>query len=84
MYKKNSKGWLKHADFLIMDMVCLQIAFILAYAISGYGFYPYKIMLYRNMALFIEMANLLTIILFETMKDVLKRGYYREDRKSVV
>lgn len=78
MYKKNSKGWLKHADFLIMDMVCLQIAFILAYAISGYGFYPYKIMLYRNMALFIEMANLLTIILFETMKDVLKRGYYRE------
>lgn len=78
MYKKKGKGWLKHADFLILDIGCLQIAFILAYAISGYGYNPYNILLYRNMALFIEMANVITLLLFETMKDVLKRGHYRE------
>lgn len=78
MYKKNSEGWLKHIDFVLIDMICLQAALVLAYAASGYGFNPYGIMLYRNMALFIELVDLITIILFETMKNVLKRGYYKE------
>ncbi len=38
MYRKDSEGWLKHADFIILDMLCLQLAYVLAYAISGYGF----------------------------------------------
>ena len=33
MYKKGSKGWLKHFDFILLDMICLQIAFLLAYVI---------------------------------------------------
>ena len=37
MYKKSSTGWLKHLDFIVVDMVCLQIAFILAY-LSSAGF----------------------------------------------
>ena len=42
MYRKDSEGWLKHADFIILDMICLQLAYVLAYAISGYGFNPYE------------------------------------------
>lgn len=42
MYRKDSEGWLKHADFIVLDMICLQLAYVLAYAISGYGFNPYK------------------------------------------
>ena len=42
MYKKDSERWIKHVDFIILDMICLQIAFVLAYAISGYGFCPYE------------------------------------------
>ena len=42
MYRKDSEGWLKHADFIVLDMICLQLAYILAYAISGYGFNPYE------------------------------------------
>lgn len=59
-------------------MLCLQVAFILAYAISGYGFNPYVFPLYRGMAVFIELADLLSIIFFGIMRDVLKRGYYIE------
>lgn len=77
MYKKNSQGWLKHGDFVVLDLLCMQAAFILAFAISGYGFNPYQYMLYRNMALFLELADLVVIILFGTMKGVLKRGHYR-------
>ena len=33
MYRKNANGWLKHIDFIILDMICLQISFVLAYLI---------------------------------------------------
>ena len=29
MYRE-SGGWLKHYDFLLLDMICLQIAFLLS------------------------------------------------------
>lgn len=76
MYRKDSEGWLKHADFIVLDMICLQLAYILAYAISGYGFNPYGIIIYRNMAVFLELADLIVIFAYGTMKSVLKRGYY--------
>lgn len=78
MYRKDSEGWLKHADFIVLDMICLQLAYILAYAISGYGFNPYGIIIYRNMAVFLELADLIVIFAYGTMKNVLKRGYYRD------
>jgi len=78
MYRKDSEGWLKHADFIVLDMICLQLAYILAYAISGYGFNPYGIIIYRNMAVFLELADLIVIFAYGTMKSVLKRGYYRD------
>ena len=77
MYRKDSEGWLKHADFIILDMICLQLAYVLAYAISGYGFNPYETIIYRNMAVFLELADLVMIFAYGTMKSVLKRGYYR-------
>ena len=77
MYKKDSGKWLKHADFIILDMICLQIAYVLAYAIAGYGFNPYHVMIYRNMAIFLEFANLLVMFMYGTVKNVLKKGHYR-------
>lgn len=59
-------------------MICLQLAYVLAYAISGYGFNPYAIIIYRNMAVFLELADLIVIFAYGTMKSVLKRGYYRD------
>ena len=78
MYRKDSERWLKHIDFMVLDMICLQLAYVLAYAISGYGFNPYAIIIYRNMAVFLELADLIVIFAYGTMKSVLKRGYYRD------
>ena len=78
MYTRDSESWLKHFDFILLDLICLQVAFVLAYLVSGYGFNPYASMLYRNKAIFFELANLLVIFFMGSMKDVLKRGHYRE------
>ncbi|MDO4942841.1 MAG: sugar transferase [Lachnospiraceae bacterium] len=77
MYRKETEGWSKHYDFILLDMICLQTAFILSYAFSGYGWYPYANLLYRNMAVFIELADVIVIVLFGTFKGVLKRGHYQ-------
>ena len=47
MYRKDSTGWIKHVDFIILDLICLQVAFVLAYALSGYGANPYQIILQK-------------------------------------
>ena len=78
MYRKDNDGWLKHADFIIWDMICLQVAFLLAYMISGNGFNPYINMLYRNMAVFIEFTDLIILVTSNTLRGVLKRGHYVE------
>lgn len=78
MYRKESKGWFKHYDFILLDMLCLQIAFFLAYAIRGLGWNPYSQIIYRNMTIFVEAADVIIIFFFETLKNVLKRGHYVE------
>lgn len=76
MYRKDSEGWLKHTDFIILDMICLQLAYILAFLLRGQGANPYENVIYRNMGVFLELADLLVIFAYGTMKSVLKRGYY--------
>ena len=78
MYKKGSKGWFKHGDFLVLDLICLHLAFVLAYVIRHGFINPYRIEVYRSMAIFLTMADIMIIFLFETLKNVLKRGYYKE------
>ena len=78
MYKKESTGWFKHYDFILLDLLCLQIAFLLAYIIRGFEGNPYSIVLYRNMAVFVALADVVAFFFFETLKNVLKRGPYAE------
>lgn len=34
MYRKKSRGWYKHKDFILIDLACLFMALILAYLIE--------------------------------------------------
>ena len=83
MYKKNSSGWLKHLDFIVLDLLCVQLAFYLSYVLRQGDWNPYAVPLYRNMAIVVELADLIVIFIFEAYKNVLKRGYYKEFALSV-
>lgn len=74
MYKKNSSGWLKYFDFIVLDLLCVQLAFYISYVLRQGDWNPYVIPLYRNMAIFVELADIIMIFLFEVYKNVLKRG----------
>ena len=83
MYKKDTKKWLKHADFIIIDFICLQLSMVVAYFIRfGFG-NPYADDVYRNVDIVAELISLFVIIYFETMQDILKRGKYQEFVKTL-
>lgn len=78
MYKRSAQGWLKHIDFIILDEIVLQLAFILAYLLRGVGGSVYGSSLYRSLAIVLALLDLLAAILFNTMHNVLKRGLFNE------
>ena len=54
MYKKGSKGWFKHGDFLVLDLICLPHCFCIVLcdqtwfyqpiqnrSIPQHGYFPY-------------------------------------------
>lgn len=78
MYRKATKGWLKHFDFMLIDFICLELSLMLAYHIRQGGGTPFTVSLYRNMAITLFMIEILVVFFFETLKNVLKRGMYKE------
>ena len=78
MYEKAATGWAKHLDFIILDMICLELSFALAYMIRhGFG-NPYGNVMYRNMGIFLLFLDFAMLLFMETLRDVLRRGIYRE------
>lgn len=78
MYTKGKKGLLKHLDFIIWDIACLQSAFFIAHLIRFGWVNPYEQENYLNMALLLLLGDLVGVYLFNTFKNVLRRGYYLE------
>ena len=75
MYKRRANGWLKHWDFILIDLIVIQVAYVLSLLFAGY-ISLYKTSLYWNMAIILEAINLIVILVFSTFRDVLKKGHY--------
>ncbi len=78
MYKKKSNGWAKHVDFLALDLACLHFSFILSYIIRHGFVNPYGTQLYRGMAIFVTIADLVGMFLLGTLNGVVRRSNYKE------
>lgn len=79
MYKRDVHSWIKHFDFIVLDLICLLMAFVISYIIRhGLNTMIYESTLYRSMALFIVMSDVAVYFFMEPFKNVLRRGYYRE------
>ena len=84
MYRKKSRGWYKHKDFIFLDLVCLLLSLILAYLVrNGSVRNLFELGIYHNMIFFVILADLFLIIIFESYKGVLRRGYYQELRSVI-
>ncbi|SDA66301.1 exopolysaccharide biosynthesis polyprenyl glycosylphosphotransferase [Lachnospiraceae bacterium G11] len=78
MYRKQRSGWLKHIDFMILDLVCLQLSFIVSYMIR-HGFKnPYYYPIYRNIGVFLVLTDIVVALFGNAYSGILRRGYYIE------
>ena len=76
---KQQKSWIKHIDFIIIDLICLELAFLFAYWIRhGMESNPYSISIYRNEVLMLILIQILVAIFTKNFKNVLRRGFYQE------
>ena len=82
MYKRTAQGWIKHLDFIILDVLCLQLSFFLAYFIRQGSWMPYQSDLYRAIGILIMIFDVLVAVMTDSMHNVIKRGYYKEFTKS--
>ena len=78
MYRKKGRGWTKHIDFMLLDVLCMQIAFIVSY-IWRFGLNnPYIDKDYRILAVVFLLIDFFVEIVSDAFKNVLKRGYLDE------
>ena len=78
MHKKNVSDWHKHLDFMVVDVICLHIAFLLAYAFRHTSFGMYQEQSYRQLVIIMSVIDLFVAVMFSSFKNVLKRGYLIE------
>ena len=84
LYKRSASGWLKHADFLLIDIISLQLACMLAYVLRFDNRpFLYRDDLYGSYTLVMTILDVLAVVIFNTMHNVLKRGWYQEFAATV-
>ena len=83
MRLNRTPGWIKHLDFILLDMLCLQVAFLLAHVTRHGWTNPYADDAYVNLNVIYILVDLVVLITNQTMKNVLKRGFYKEIVKTV-
>ncbi|MBQ6475557.1 MAG: sugar transferase [Clostridia bacterium] len=77
MYRRQVTGWVRHWDSILLDIVCIELSFVLAYLIRlGWG-NPFTGEIYPVYALVIGVSDLLVAALLDTFSGVLHNGYFK-------
>lgn len=84
VYKRHPKGWTKHLDFIILDMLCLCLAGICVFALRHDLSSMLKNHFCRELLIPILLINFMVILFGDTMKNVLKRGLWKELSTTVL
>ncbi|MCC8029731.1 MAG: sugar transferase [Lachnospiraceae bacterium] len=81
MYERDVHKWCKHWDFILIDILCMELALCLAAAIRNVSFLGSQ--LYRHIAIILVLLNIFVVFFAENYKGILKRGYLVEARRCL-
>ncbi len=84
MYIKSMKGWSKHLDFLVLDVVMLELALIISYGIRHNWSYSGFSNIYQSLAFMLAAASIVVGVMRESYHDILRRDYIRECRQTIL
>lgn len=78
MYRRAAIGWMKHFDFMLIDIICLEISYMLAYYARNGISNLWDKSTYRSIFLLFLLIDIIIKGYLQTFNNVLKRGYYKE------
>lgn len=78
MYSRVSSSWLKHWDFILIDLIMFQAAYVISYVMRMGWENPYKTQIYLNIGIIICLADICTAFFTEPYHGIMRRGYYME------
>lgn len=83
MYRNVLSSWVKHLDFTILDCVCIELAFVIAYFIRYGGGNEYQLTLYKSAALILVLLHLIVVFFGEGYKGIIRRGNLEETKEII-
>ena len=78
LYQKISNSWLKHWDFILLDLIFLQIAYVIPCIVRSGWRNPYENQIYLNIGFIICLADICTAFFMEDYSGIMRRGYFQE------
>lgn len=81
MYREEKRGWMKHIDFTLMDIISLQLAYIISYYIhtgANFRILPYSNGYYLRLAIIIIMVDICIVFFFDSYTGILRRTRVQE------
>ena len=80
MYKRQKKSWVKHLDFLILDIICLEIAFYSSCLIRLGNIRRLPVLLdyYNRLAVVLLLVDICVVFFFEAYTGILRRNKVQE------
>ncbi len=83
MYKEEKKSWMKHLDFMLVDVLTLQIAFNVAYMIRHGGYWMYFSENYTRLSVVLIFISISIGFFTENYSGILRRGYFIELKETI-
>ena len=83
MYKVERDRWIKHIDFLLSDILCVEIAFVLAYMMKNGWSNLMDVEEYRHIAVILLFLPVCISFFTEPYSGVLRRGWVKEFVQTV-
>lgn len=83
MYRRGKNRWLKHFDFMMLDMLCLELSFMAACIFRNGFVWPFHDDSYAKFGIVILLLHVCVVFFIDSYKNIVKRGYLIE-LKSVV
>lgn len=82
MHIRVKNSWIKHLDFIIVDLVCLNVTFLFAYFLRNRGIYNMYVHNGYRMLVIVAMILHFCIGFFSNCySGILNRGYFQEFKK---
>ncbi len=79
MNEKRMKGWTKHLDFFIVDLICIELAYLTAYWVRRPEVpFFWGLSLYAYLDIVLLAVDVVYVMVWPAYKNILKRSVLRE------